>query len=271
MNRIETGTTGERWVRCLVFVGLCVVFGAWFAYDGWVSYPAKNLQWAVQELPPRPPDAPKITTNPNVTGKNILPILRKVADPKVTLTRSQVIGLLGNPAYQNNETNELYFVGPAAVVQVRLAGDRVVDAKVKESHEHSEADINNQKRLSVILAVVAVIALVQFVRIISTRVVLDDEGYNFNGRLVTWDAMTGLNSDRYHEKGWVDLEYKDGEETVTLRIDNYKVRAFKEIVNAICERKGFPNPLHEPEGPEEPEELQTPPPVEPPEDSPPQG
>lgn len=252
MNRIETGTTGERWIRCLVFVGLCVVFGAWFAYDGWVNYPTKNLQWAMQKMPPQPPGSPppKATANPNVTVKNIVQIRARLADPEASLSRSQLISILGEPAGENPEKGELYFIGPAIFAQIKLEGDvvrRPSDVQAEESREHGEAEINNQKRLAVILAVVAVIALIQLVRILTTRVILDDEGLNYNGRLVTWDAMCGLNAERYREKGWVDLEYRDGDETSTLRLDNYKVKAFKEIVNAICERKGFANPLHEPE------------------------
>jgi len=121
--------------------------------------------------------------------------------------------------------------------------------QVEENRDRSEASIRGQKVFATLVGAVALVGLIQLIRIVRTRVVLDDEGLTYNGKLVRWEDMTALDSERYHEKGWVDLEYTANGAKTYLRIDNYKVKAFKEIVSAICERKGFPSPFGEDKAP----------------------
>ncbi len=254
MNRIETGTTGERWIRCALFIGMFSVFGGWFAYDGWVKYPSKNLEAFKQELP-KEGQSGNITINPRVTLARVVPFKAALrhrdggVDPQAkdtVVTPNQLVTALGDPAFEDRATGHMYFIGPALLVVARPVEGKLrleSDLELKPSKERTEKDIQGQKSTAIILAVVVVIALIQLVRILTTCVIVDDQGLNYNGKAIAWDAMTGLDASRYREKGWVDLEYKSGEEVDALRLDNYKIREFEAVVTAICERKGFANPI----------------------------
>jgi hypothetical protein len=242
MQRVETGTTGERQIRCLIFALMCTAFSAYFAYDGWIGYPKKNLEDAKKNLPDRIPEE-GIKTNPSVTVANI-ESLRAALAAGEPMTDTNLKERLGAPCWVQDTPQERYYIGPALFCKIKMAGNQVVSFdQVIENRDRSEKTIRGQKVFAVVVSVVVVIALIQLIRIVRTKVVLDDAGLTYNGKLVSWDAMTALDTERYHEKGWVDLEYKAGDATDVRRIDNYKVKAFKEIVSAICERKGFASPF----------------------------
>ncbi len=40
--KIECGTTSQRRTRIIVATVVCAGMGGWFAYDGWLKYPAQN-------------------------------------------------------------------------------------------------------------------------------------------------------------------------------------------------------------------------------------
>jgi hypothetical protein len=64
---------------------------------------------------------------------------------------------------------------------------------------------------------------------------------SYGGRLIPWDSMTALRD--YSPKGWVDLYHTAQGRERKLRLDNQRVRRFDEIVEAICARKGFADPV----------------------------
>ena len=47
----------------------------------------------------------------------------------------------------------------------------------------------------------------------------------------------------YNRKGWVDLYYRAGSQEKRLRIDNQKIAKFDEIIELICRKCGFENPV----------------------------
>ena len=48
---IESGPTGERKVRSSLLFLMVLVFGLWFAYDGWIGYPGENYRENLEQLP----------------------------------------------------------------------------------------------------------------------------------------------------------------------------------------------------------------------------
>lgn len=252
MERIETGTTTERRTRCLIFIGMCVLFAGWFGYDGWVKWPASNRAWAIDNAPAsfgevRAKSANTVRTNPKVTLATWNK-LSSALEAQKSMTREDLVGMLGEPALvaRNDAagTEELMFIGPALFVHAVVRNNVVLPADVngKANEEHSEGSIRWQRGLTYILLAVVVLGLLQFVRITRTKVVLDEQGLTYNGKRIAWDDMTGLSIGDFDRKGWVELEYRAGDETDVLRIDNYKVNAFRPIVSALCERKGFVSP-----------------------------
>jgi hypothetical protein len=250
MQRIETGTTGERRIRAALFVIMFAAFGIWFAYDGWVKYPKQNLEWAVQSLPERPSEMPVI--NPKVSRQTVITIEQQCRNDQKTFTESDLEERLGEPAYVDPDTGTRYYIGPAILCKVRLNDGvlRYEDLaqwdkafKADESRQHSEADIKNQRLFSIILAFVVLFGLIHLVRVLRTRVVVDDEGLLYNGTRITWDQMQALDIAVYRHKGWVDLEYARNGGSAKLRLDNYKIGAFRDVVTAIVERKAFLSPF----------------------------
>ncbi len=241
--RIESGTTRERVVRCLIFLVVCGALAIYFAYDGYVGYPKKNLEQARKNFPKAVSTLPQ--ANPNVTAE-------RFAQLQADLPRNldEITDALGEPAYQDQK--DAHFVGRYGVIRATLDGRRVSGLSWQKL-EKSHADILFQQGAAYSLALLTLVTLVQFFRILRTHVVLDDEGLAYNSRRVTWDQMTSLVTDKYHDKGWVDLAYKKADGTEhKLRLDSYKIKAFDEIISALCQRKGFTSPIAKPPAPDEP-------------------
>ena len=109
MTPIESGSTLDQRIRTGIFLLMCVGMGAWFGYDGWIGYPAKNLTWwADQKLPQRPGN---LSTNPLATKANL---------GRIDLQSSpeQIRQLLGEPALETPRT--LTYVGAEVTVEVRM-------------------------------------------------------------------------------------------------------------------------------------------------------
>jgi len=233
--RIETGTTSDRRNRILILLVMCVGFSTWFAYDGFVGYPAKNMEWARQFLPPEGKQR-TLHPNPRATVAALEKLREVVGVGGVAVEK--VTAEIGEPAFRDD--GHLYYIGPAAFASFEIRGDRVVGIeRIEAQTEPSESDIRNQKALALILAVVAVGVLVHLVRISRERVVLDDEGLKIRGQVITWDEMESIDGSRLQDKGWVTLTYQRGGQARSIRLDSFSLDRFEEILNAIREKKGF--------------------------------
>jgi len=306
--RIESGATSDERIRVLVFFLMCLAFAGWFAYDGLVRYPAKNLDWALQALPEKPP-APQINPRATVADLKQLkagmgyqhiesmlgePALRqdrglvyigpgaaatiRVRDGAVTavssevagkhktdapnylvrpekierikpgMTEAQVADELGKPT--KIELEKLWYIGPGAYAAIAMDDGKIYqetdpaarNPDIREAHEPSESDIFWQKAIAAGLAIGSILIGRRLYRILTLRVVLDDEGLHHNRLLVRWDQMESLATEQYLDKGWVDLVYRPNGQPRRLRLDGYRVNRFKEIVAEICNRKGFSLP-----------------------------
>lgn len=81
-------------------------------------------------------------------------------------------------------------------------------------------------------------------RVRGTRLVLDESGLTYQGKgPISWDAMRRLDTARFNEKGWVDLRYDESGTENSIRLDEYHIARFEEVIDEICTRKGFENPL----------------------------
>jgi hypothetical protein len=95
----------------------------------------------------------------------------------------------------------------------------------------------------VVCAVLGLFGLVWLVMIYRTHVVVDETGLTYNKLQIPWDAMTDLDAGRYHEKGLLTLVYTADEVEKRLTLDSFKIDAFDDVVDRICELKGFANPI----------------------------
>lgn len=252
--RIESGTTTEHRVRLGIFLAMCAVFAAYFGYDGMWGYPAKNRDWAVQNIPNLSVEQREaVATNPKVMMQALAQL---DADQRSgVITMNEVKARLGEPAATmpadagSPDAVDHWYVGPAACAELKFSGGKLRQVRPLENISKTESDIHMQKVLGAILAVVSLAFGVHYVRVMTMKTILDDEGLTAKGSRIAWDQMRELDACDYQRKGWLDLVYgSDGEER-TVRLDSYHIAAFDEIVNTICERKGFDTPI-KPRSPE---------------------
>lgn len=257
--QIQSGTTSDRRTRIIIMLVMCAGLGAWFGRDGLMKYPAENLKWARESMGSVPdlPQADKLESNPRVRMANLEEVRRRLesaSDRSAGLPLSEVEAVLGKSAFTNG-TDHCY-IGPAAFAWFKGTSDRILSVeRMAESTEHSEMDITGQKVLAGVLFLGALATLIHLVRVLTSRVVLDEAGLRIGGRTIAWDAMTRLDTDTYQRKGWLDLVYQQDGREASVRLDSYHIDRFTEIVIAICARKGFPSPLRtaaEPAFPVEP-------------------
>ena len=91
MTPVESGSTLDQRIRTGIFLLMCVGMGGWFAYDGWVGYPAKNLAWWADHKLPRRPE--NLSTNRLATKANLGRI-------GIEATPEQIRQLLGEPTLE---------------------------------------------------------------------------------------------------------------------------------------------------------------------------
>ncbi|MEE8169148.1 MAG: hypothetical protein V3T70_01240 [Phycisphaerae bacterium] len=200
--------------------------GPYFAYDGWIGWPAQN--YAEMERS-RPKDAQgELVVDPRITselaGKGLAELREQFDEPPLrTPTEWRYYGVNG------------YLV---------IRSDTRRRADWISLNKHSVIDLLLQKVIGVALMLVAVVLVIRFVRILRTRVVLDDKGLHLKGgRVIAWDDMTALETKQFRQKGWLDLAYASDGRSNRFRIDSYHLREFDALVDEICRRKSFPNPL----------------------------
>ncbi len=236
--RIESGTTAEHRIRIGIFLGMCVVFALYFAYDGLYGYPKENLKWARQSLPHEQADQAAI--NPKVVKANVDQV-------RPDMPESELEALLGEPAAvsePNLGSVTQWYVGPAALVELSVRDGKVSAIRqAKENPVKSESDIYWQKVFAIIVGVVALITGIYFIRINTMRTVLDEQGLSIKGKRMAWGEITGLDTKDYARKGWLDVLYQREGRQMSRRLDSYHTRRFDEIVNELCARKGIPSPI----------------------------
>lgn len=241
MAEIRSKVTLEQIIRKGIFVGMVVVFGAYFAYDGYIGYPRKNLDQIRKSRPEMVPlEHPPI--NWRVTVENT----GRIEADKLT-SLDKVKDVLGDPDHQSDDGLSFYWFGPAVAMKVTTIGQDVIprgNIHRATAAYKTELDMRSQKILALVLAILGIPLIVHYLRVLTYSVRLDDQGLKVSGKpLIPFEAMTGLDAARYRDKGRVELQYNRDGQDATVRLDDYWIRDFNTLINALCERKGFENPL----------------------------
>lgn len=254
--RIDSGTTTEHRVRLGIFLAMCVVFAAYFGYDGVWGYPSKNLEVARQNIPVAAELKADLKTNPKVVKSELARI-------KPGMTEEEVKSILGEPAAVVQEPGLFagksnWYVGPASWAEIKFYEGTVRGAvQAHENETKSEGDIRLQKVLGAILGIFSLGMGLYYIRINTMRTVLDDSGLTAKGRHASWDQMTELDTSDFNRKGWLDVVYADAAgKTDAIRLDSYHIARFDEIVSTICERRGFASPLRPKQAEQAGEEIE---------------
>lgn len=210
-------------------------FAIAFAYDGVYRYPHKNLQEALRGVEPKPESDPPI--NPAITSKSVEWI-------KKGALLKDVIDRFGEPGWQTPGRSKVYYFGPAYSLVLTTSANVVLDVEGNEAKDKTAYDLMVQKILALVLAILAVPLIIHYVRLLTYKANLTAEGLKLSGKpFVPFDAMKSLDSSNYQQKGWVDVAYTLNGVEGMLRLDDYKIRQFRPILSAICQRTGFESPL----------------------------
>ena len=239
--RVESGPakTDRNWqfVRFILFAGLAF----WFYYDGAVRWPKNNREAAEKALQVRPwegklryddlPERPR--------GESDVQTLLKSAP----VTRSGLHSALGRPQVGEG-TNEEYFVGKYGYTKATYSGDKPsLERWRKWEGGHTGEEIQAQFYWALLPLPLALYFLWKLYRAATLRVIVDDEGLVYAGRRIPFADMNSLRD--YSPKGWIDLYHTANGRERKLRLDNEKFMLFDEVVEAICQTKGFRNEVKE--------------------------
>ena len=234
--KIVAGTTTERKERGGVMFIMIAVFGLWFGYDGLVGYPHGNLEKSLEDTAQRPDPPPEINHKVTSASQEAVEQHRSLA---------KVVEAYGPPGHR--EKGKVFYFAPGGLLTFRVAddGDRIRGEVEWKPGEHTEMDLILQKVLGgCLLALAVVYGLHLLFNVFLTRFTLDEGGVKLNrSPKVPWEAMTELKSDEYRERGYMDLMYEGDVGKGYIRLDDYKVASFREIITAICKAKNWENPL----------------------------
>jgi hypothetical protein len=243
MMRIDSGPTGERRVRTLLmFIGV-TTFAFWFAYDGWIGYPKKNLAEHLEQLPSdERENAAGAVIFEQVTATSLEAAKAALKNRDPAQRRAALETLYGGPPSHKN-AEAWYYFGPSFGITMPLENGRLERA-IGRKTKKSATDILIQRSLAVGLGIGALALLWSLVRVLQTRLVLDDGGLSYRGRgPIRWEDMKTLDTRRFAKKGWVDLIHDDHGTKRSLRLDEYHLAEFAAVIGEMCRRKGFEDPL----------------------------
>ncbi len=254
--RVETGTTNERLARCGIMALALCVFAAWFAYDGWHRYGKKareSLRRGLEEkgiqVEELPPPHPKLSFN--YPEEHEAEFREKVREG---WTQEEVLDEFGPPAFKYKEPatkrDSWHYIGTFCRLTLDWERHGTGDAiKVDKAHIEQVQpawryeSIQQQKFFAVVCGVLGLIGVVWFLKVYRTHVVADDEGLTYDRLRIPYDAMVDLDPSDYPTKGWLVLRYTQGDSERQLKLDPYKIDDFEGIVDVLCEKRGFPNPI----------------------------
>ncbi|MFQ5414270.1 MAG: hypothetical protein ACE5E6_07400 [Phycisphaerae bacterium] len=245
MESIVSGPTTERVVRTAIMTGVVMVAAGWFIKDGVYSWPQQNLEGAVKALvrdkviaaAPSPPPA----IHRGLTS-------RRAGEIGEGDAWAAVRERLGAPGLTAGKA--VYYFGPGGVLRLVVDGDTVIESTWRDaSKDHDETALAMQLVLGGVLGMLGIGLLVQLLRIVTGRTTLSDDGLAVRGRpVIPFDAMTGINAEKYRKTGRLEVRYTRNGHPAGVRLDDYVIKEFRAIVTAICDRKGFDNPLPPPSG-----------------------
>lgn len=243
---ITSGPTKERQIRVGIFFLMCAGMGAYFLYDGYVGYPGQNVREHIDQLDPDlQARAQGARVYSSVTPDRAEAVEIAVNKLDAKQQRGELESVFGGPP--SFETAEAWWwFGPVHRCKVTIRNGRPTGRVDFQAAAKKEYDLLFQKIIGVVLCGLALVSLAWLVRIMLTRAVVDANGLKLRGRApIPFESMTGLDDVQFRKKGFLDLLYTLNGQPSRVRLDEYHLGRFAEIVAAICERKGFRDPVAE--------------------------
>lgn len=233
MEPIHSGTTLERIIRTALLTFLVLGYAAYSLWDGYVAYPRVNVEAVfVDKLGMDPPDP---------LPEFVVGLTRQTAE-KIPEggAFAMVAAELDIPGFWHGE--EVYFFGEGGFLRCEVRRGQLLTREWQAGPKHTATDIFFQKLIGFIMATLGFVLTLNFIRIITTRASLTDDGLKVRAKpAIGFDAMTGIRMGRNSET--VVVEYSQDGVAGQIKLDRYVLKQQPAIVAAICERMGFENPV----------------------------
>lgn len=234
--KIECGAPAASKRTWIVGIVICLGLCGWFFWDYRVGYPNKNREEARKHFAGLGVPDPKLseTLDEATYGR---------FRASSTTTPQTISQELGAPIYSTDEGGGItaqQYASIYGLMTVRTRVGAVTDLKW-QPWGRKKSDIEGQLYFALGCLGLALYPAFRLFKTMTLRVLLDDDGLTYDGRRIAFDDMRGLKD--YDARGWVDLVYVAGGSESKLRLDNQRVDRFDEIVTAIAEKRGYPNPL----------------------------
>ncbi len=235
MQPVTSGTSNERIARTLIPLLLANGFAAAFLWDGHVGYARQNAEKLIASLGLDPDAVP--TFSKELTASDAKELAESI---QRSSPLSAVTDRLGTPSLEHGD--DVYFLGPAGHLVVRRAANRVESAQWLDAPKN-EFDLALQRWIGYILAPIGLVLILQLVRVLTARTVLDDAGLTLPGRPpIPLDEMTQLTREDDKSDVLVMTHTPQGSQS-SVNLDPYQIKHLDAIVDTICEQKSWPNPL----------------------------
>jgi hypothetical protein len=243
--RVESGPARADRNWFLLVLGICILFSAWFLYDGAIGYVKNNRKEARRQLTPLVGEQ----NIPAVLGERpTKPDFDRVVEQRITEPARVREALLGDPdaapfhvTHENARRIE-YYVSDYGQAIVPIAGNRVLAGEMTWTKwDKTREAVRGQFAWALIPILFGLYVAYRVYKAVTLRVVVDDGGVTYAGQRIPLEQITAVKD--YNRKGWVDMYYRRGAQQRRLRLDDHKIERFADIVTAICGAKGYQNPL----------------------------
>jgi hypothetical protein len=251
MTLLESGPAKfDRNYWIVVSIVFLAVAG-YFVYDGAYGYAARNRARA-EELLVRWTNLPegrdeRAKALDRLLGPSPTEDDFKRLQASKPATREQIHKALGNPLPPKpgqtapEPVERFVSLYGLATVPIDVQGRVDTANMVWQKWAHTRQEVTAQFFWAILPAAGCVYFLRRVYTAAKLRAVIDEEGLTYGAVRIPFAEMLSLRD--YSPKGWVDLYYRAGDVEKRLRIDNQKIAKFNEIIEMLCRKKGFENPL----------------------------
>lgn len=242
MDTIVSPQTTDRIVRTLLRAVLFTVFAAMFFYDGYIGYPTDNLEKAAEKLDPVPTETPPM--HETLTADFADELTAFIEESR--RTRSQIIEKLGEPGWESERRDEMVYFGQSGTLKVNLRGDLVLDSEFTKG-VHDAASLATQKGIAFVLTPLALWQIIEFLLALTGRTTVTDRELKLRGQKpFTLTDIKSMDITLWDKKGIVELTYSDNGQDKQVKIDDYRIRDFRQVVERICTVANIENTLPPP-------------------------
>lgn len=241
--QLESGPAKGDRNRYLIIFLMTFAFGGYFLYDGVWGYLAKNRAEAARVLPGKigiqQAELPA-TFGDTPTKPEIDELLKSPPSDPAVLTEKFGPPMHRKPGLQGETYN--YYVSDYGMLEAKMRFGKIVpEGLVWTKWAKTREEILYQIYVwGAICFVVAAYALIRILLLLRLRVTLDDQRMVYNGTAIPFSDMKQFAN--FSPKGWVDLVYETGGNERRLRLDNYRVERYQEILDHICRHTGLADP-----------------------------